>query len=172
MGCNYLAASLVKNWTFVTKNKEIVVKTTKESFDKQSVNKLIAEPTSTARVRPSLFDRFDNNTNSQTTIPNLVNTSGQKVNSLLDDFMGPPTPISSDDSTKNILHEFSNQTQPKSMLDEFMSQGQPKNMLDDFMNPGNATTPPNSSRKVINKTKKSKPKKVNIAPKNLLDDFM
>lgn len=173
MGCDYLASSLVTNWKFVKKPKEIAGKTKNSLLSHSTINKLIEEPTSTARVRPSLFDKFDNPEHNDTSISSFKeNPSSTPVN-LLDTFATPPTPISSVNSSKNILDEFKQQSKPKNMLEDFGGSGfstapttstppvSQSNILDDFTKP---ISPPVTERKPS--------KKIATAPRSLLDDFM
>lgn len=170
MGCDYLASSLVRNWKFVNKPKEIVEKAKDALLTHTSINKLIEEPTATARVRPSLFDKFDNPDNNEASIRNFIEKPSPTPVNLLDSFATPPTPISSNNSSKNILGEFKPQAKPRSMLDNFMNSSTnstptPKNnLLDGFTQP-------------ITQSKQEKPRstpknKPTAALRSLLDDFM
>lgn len=148
MGCDYLAASLVKDWRFIKRPKYIEEKDNIVSGDAEakvipSIYEAQLEPTKTERVRPSLFDMFDKPSSNvdQESSTKSSSASGQgsgQPRSMLDDFGAPPQPKNMLDSftpksePKSLLDDFTVPSQPKSMLDDFTAPSQPKSMLDDF----------------------------------------
>ena len=192
MGCDYLAASLVKDWRFIEPPKyikEYYNNTEKEGSPKviPTIYETQLEPTKTERVRPSLFDMFDNSNSN-------ADEGKTTSNASYDLSQGIRQP-------KSMLDDFSHLSQPKSMLDSFTAPPAPKSALDDFTSPPGApsiledysttTTSSEIGSKNINQTNDSDglsniPKKdekprgaestpthtVASKPRNLLDDFM
>ncbi|SMN19389.1 similar to Saccharomyces cerevisiae YJR033C RAV1 Subunit of the RAVE complex (Rav1p, Rav2p, Skp1p), which promotes assembly of the V-ATPase holoenzyme [Maudiozyma saulgeensis] len=176
MGCDYLSASLVREWNFIKrpkyiKNKPEFFGNTPSTSETLSTNKTIVEPVTTERVRPSLFDMFDKQTSSSDS-PKIENDSKVSGRNILDSFN---TPVSS--KPKSILDSFVSSPQQKSMLADFMtpspvaesSQNTLSSMSDSFTTQsetklsrnGTATTPSNNHTPIASQK-----------PRSLLDDFM
>ncbi|CCE62070.1 hypothetical protein TPHA_0B03980 [Tetrapisispora phaffii CBS 4417] len=198
MGCDFLALSLVTNWKFMMPVKNPKIHYTQDSQKENfGINTMASEPTTTNRMRPSLFDKFNDDSSNfkqyKNTLPqtnatkNMLddfessrNESG--IANMLDDFTNSkPTPQS-----KNLLDSFtvpSPAPQAKSLRDDFTSPtpiAKPKSLLDDFVTPTQVLEPKNvldsfsASNKTSSVTSESKshgPSKP-TKPKNLLDDFM
>ncbi|CCF58733.1 hypothetical protein KAFR_0F01370 [Kazachstania africana CBS 2517] len=174
MGCNYLAVSLVKNWKFI--EAESAVRRIKQEANIPGVNNLNVELTSSARIRPSLFDMFDNR-KIMSKLDNVTSNSSPVTPNILENFL-PSSSIS------NVSIDNSRSGQPKSLLADFMGQDvdrnskKPTSLLDDFMTPKNEQKKQESPRnRLDNFTKpktniKKKSVATNAAPRNLLDDFM
>lgn len=210
MGCDFLAASLVKNWVFIDKPKNISKSPIKfDQIETMKINTLISEPTTTVKVRRSLFDKFETEPISKAS--ENASKMGNASMNLLDNFVVSSDTLKSNKSPKSMLDEFKMDTDftntktvsnkenkqvntrnlleeygidtnpkpkpPKNILDDFGSMNQnitknsanncPKNILDEF---GSASV--NNNKKTVKKTSKKPVKKLNTAPRNLLDDFM
>lgn len=165
MGCDHLATSLVKNWKFIKEPKHTGIKSADESWVQSSISKFSQEPTTTARVRPSLFDRFENSENNKMTSSNMVLQQSNSPVNLLDSFTTLPTPTSRssssrdilDDSltfsksktplgghkqtskTKNLLDEYAFSSKPKNILDDYSASNKPKSLLDNFVSQSNSS---------------------------------
>ena len=176
MGCDYLSASLVRDWDFIKrpkyiKNKREVFENIPYSGPAQSINKIIDEPVTTERVRPSLFDMFDSQNLSSGRSKPGYNSKGSEIN-ILDSFN---TTVLSE--SRNLLDGFTSSSQPKSMLDNFMapssvtegSQSTVPGMRDSITAPSetqssrNSTVTPPSNKNVSKSSQE---------PRSLLDDFM
>ncbi|QID80485.1 regulator of (H+)-ATPase in vacuolar membrane [Saccharomyces pastorianus] len=175
MGCNYLAASLVKNWKFIERNSVPVQKLLESPAKDRTysvIGAMTAEPTSTARMRPSLFDKFGSSNPSEA---EPFKASTTLPSNLLDDFSQPPPNISSPTSLDQ-----DSSSAPRSLLDDFASpfssqhkENVAPSMLDGF------TEKTENSENVNGKSLQSNfsseepqnPRKSAVT-KNLLDDFM
>lgn len=178
MGCNYLAASLVRNWRFIDESKQ--EKTVNKIFKKietTNVEKLAVEPTSTTRVRPSLFDMFDG---SHAHSSSESGKTDREPNSLLDSYsmtnnldttQGAEPANDSKKSTPSLLDQFTDVPSPSSEpTTSSQTETTGKSILDDYMNPSS-----NSSKNLLGDfSSKAKPVRKAPAegPRNLLDDFM
>ncbi|CAD6632773.1 XXYS1_4_G0010450.mRNA.1.CDS.1 [Saccharomyces cerevisiae] len=176
MGCNYLAVSLVKNWKFIERNSIPVQKLLKSPTKDRAysaIGAMASEPISTARMRPSLFDKFGSPSASDIESPNP-----KLPNSLLDDFLQPPP----NSTSSNSLAQ-SSSSAPRSILDEFFSPSysQHKENLTPKAPNDSVGKTDNSEKKKdklskdilddLSSQKPQKPKKSAIT-KNLLDDFV
>lgn len=192
MGCDYLASSLVKNWKFIEEPKHTVINSANDSWTHTSISKFNEEPTMTARVRPSLFDKFNSSGNSKMISSNIVNQQSKSPANLLDSFNQLPTPASSSSSSRNISDDCSLPTKSKTLLDEYTPSSRPKNLLDDYTVPNksknllddfgsqcdvntfNKVAPSATAHSTasVKSTVSTEKKKLAAAPRNLLDDFM
>ncbi|CAI4597234.1 CBM_collapsed_G0032190.mRNA.1.CDS.1 [Saccharomyces cerevisiae] len=176
MGCNYLAVSLVKNWKFIERNSIPVQKLLKSPTKDRAysaIGAMASEPISTARMRPSLFDKFGSPSASDIESPNP-----KLPNSLLDDFLQPPP----NSTSSNSLAQ-SSSSAPRSILDEFVSPSysqHKENLTPKAPNDSVGETDNSEKRKDklskdilddLSSQKPQKPKKSAIT-KNLLDDFV
>lgn len=189
MGCDLLALSLIRNWEFIDKSKEL-----KELEGTKPQNITTGEfniPTTTQRTRKSLFDKIpatepeisklSPSTASSNPTKNLLDdfamSSGKTSitpeiysstsRSILDDFLPPNTSSNTGSNTPN--------QQPKNLLDDFntepsvSSQAAPSsNIFDDFTSPKPSKTISTTSLQSEQKALPKQPPK----PRNLLDDFM
>lgn len=162
MGCDYLAISLVKNWKFIEKPAVTELsKSPLKSNNYSGIDAMVEEPTTTHRVRKSLFDKFDGNRDVEkinNVAPssllngissNVPSSNGFTAKSILDDFASPK-PVTNETTKQQSNgepmqnHSLSSISQPRSLLDDFaqphskpIKASQPKSLLDDFM-PTNA----------------------------------
>lgn len=179
MGCDYLAASLVKNWKFIEESKHTMMKPPDNSWTQTSISSFNKEPITTAKVRPSLFDKFDSIQNNKIISSTMSNQQLKSPINLLDNYNQPPTAASSNNSSRNILDDYLLPTKSKNLLDEYAPSNKPESPLDNISNQLDTnifrkTTPPATAHNISNveTTIFSKKKKVAAAPRNLLDDFM
>ena len=167
MGCNYLAVSLVKNWKFIETKKS--TDKIQESPDKagtySGIDSMTTEPISTTRARPSLFDKFDENSSSKTTTKTMASTSQRNIpKNALGSFLEKAQP--SNNCSNNLLNDIQTpilSATPKSLLDDFQSSA-PKIILDDFTTPSSISSSKNLLDDFTSNVSHSN-------PKNLLDDF-
>lgn len=163
MGCDYLAISLVKNWNFIDKPK-VATKLPFSPIKDQTysgINAMTEEPTSTNKVRKSLFDMFDKSGEDNTSLSSANNVT----KSVLDDFNS-----NNNLRTSSILDQFKPSGGMNTNTDSLCTQEieknpdqQPKNLLDAFTS-NNVPEGKDNDNKL---TEKSVPNK----PRSLLDDF-
>ncbi|CCK71835.1 Rav1p KNAG_0I00440 [Huiozyma naganishii CBS 8797] len=157
MGCDYLAVALVRNWKFIVdqeRHKELPK--SPKNPEISGIPNMMAEPTSSARVRPSLFDMFDSNkgsgSDSTIDVANLTKSVQSNPPNLLATFTSSPKP-----ETPEILFDSFNST-PKeskgSTSNTASHTSSSRNLLDDFLYSAPSTS--HSSIKKVIKEETSK----------------
>ncbi|KAL3236550.1 Rav1p [Nakaseomyces bracarensis] len=136
MGCDYLSVSLVKNWRFIEKPNIIELpKSPIKGNNYSGIDTMVEEPTTTHRVRKSLFDKFDNNNDNNNSSkippPNLLESFSTEIlpskSSILERSLDDPASKKSGSMSKDIedksqeQHKTSSVTPSRSLLDEFMA---------------------------------------------------
>lgn len=179
MGCDYLALSLVTNWEFMDRKMISDIQKTDSLAGVLADSKqaLAVEPTTTSRVRESLFDKFDKDSKnaddkSPLNPPAKGNGVAFRPKNLLDQFglcdsntVGANSPVVQNEN-QDLAHS---NGRPKSVEerntgkenDHASKESHSKkslNLLDQF-----SGTPTNGEIKTSKKSNK---------PRNLLDDFL